>query len=51
MNILIVDDEDVLQDVLTELIRREGHGTISAHSGEAALELLEREDVDLVLLD
>src|SRR5260370_26980562 len=51
MNILIVDDEDVLQDVLTVLIRREGHSTLSARSGEAALETLEREEVDLVLLD
>ena len=51
MNILIVDDEEVLQDVLTVLIRREGHTTLSAPTGEAALELLEREEVDLVLLD
>jgi DNA-binding NtrC family response regulator len=51
MNILIVDDEEVLQDVLTVLIRREGHTTLSAHSGEAALETLEREEVDLVVLD
>ncbi|HVR09092.1 MAG TPA: sigma-54 dependent transcriptional regulator [Thermoanaerobaculia bacterium] len=51
MNILIVDDEDVLQDVLTVLLRREGHSTLSARSGEAALDMLEREEVDLVLLD
>ncbi|MDP9120322.1 MAG: sigma-54 dependent transcriptional regulator [Acidobacteriota bacterium] len=51
MNILIVDDEEVLQDVLTVLIRREGHTPLSATSGEAALEVLEREDIDLVLLD
>jgi len=51
MNILIVDDEEVLQDVLTVLIRKEGHHTVSAYSGEDALETLEREEVDLVLLD
>jgi two-component system response regulator PilR (NtrC family) len=51
MNILIVDDEEVLQDVLTVLIQREGHTTVSAYSGEEALDLLEREEVDLVLLD
>jgi DNA-binding NtrC family response regulator len=51
MNILIVDDEEVLQDVLTVLIRKEGHRTLSAYSGEEAIEVLEREDVDLVLLD
>ena len=51
MNILIVDDEEVLQDVLTSLIRRAGHSTISARTGEEALELLGREEIDLVLLD
>ncbi|HEX7184840.1 MAG TPA: sigma-54 dependent transcriptional regulator [Thermoanaerobaculia bacterium] len=51
MNILIVDDEEVLQDVLTVLIRKEGHNTLSAYTGEEALEILEREEIDLVLLD
>jgi two-component system response regulator PilR (NtrC family) len=51
MNILIVDDEEVLQDVLTVLIRKEGHRTLSALSGEEGLEVLEREEIDLVLLD
>jgi DNA-binding NtrC family response regulator len=51
MNILIVDDEEVLQDILTVLIRREGHKPLSAITGEAGLAMLEREEVDLVLLD
>jgi two-component system response regulator PilR (NtrC family) len=51
MNILIVDDEEVLQDVLTFLVRKEGHKPLSAVSGEEALAVLEREEVDLVLLD
>jgi len=51
MNILIVDDEEVLQDVLTSLVRREGWSPISARSGEEALHLLESEEVELVLLD
>ena len=51
MNILIVDDEEVLQDVLTVLIRKEGHRTVSAFTGEEGLQILEREEIDLVLLD
>src|SRR5829696_2122284 len=51
MNVLIIDDEEVLQDVLTALLRREGHQTQSAFSGEEGLEMLDREEVDLVLLD
>ena len=51
MNILIVDDEEVLQDVLTSLIRREGHSTFSAYSAEEGLAVLAREEIDLVVLD
>ena len=51
MRILIVDDEDVLQDVLTSLLRAEGYETVSARSGEQALSLLRQGDFDLVLLD
>jgi DNA-binding NtrC family response regulator len=51
MNVLIIDDEEVLQDVLTALLRKEGHQTHSAFSGEEGLEMLDREEVDLVLLD
>ena len=50
-NILIVDDEEVLQDVLTSLIRREGWTPWSARSGEEALHMLESEEPDLILLD
>jgi two-component system response regulator PilR (NtrC family) len=51
MNILIVDDEDVLQDVLTSLLRRDGHHPFNARSAEEGFEVLEREEIDLVLLD
>ena len=51
MNILIVDDEEVLQDILTALVREEGHQPICARTGEEALTILEKEEVDLVLLD
>ena len=51
MNILVVDDEEVLQDILTFLIRKQGHKVFSALSGEEGLELLGREEIDLVLLD
>jgi len=51
MNILIVDDEEVLQDVLTVLLHKEGHNTLSAYSGEEGIEILDKEEIDLVLLD
>jgi DNA-binding NtrC family response regulator len=51
MNILIIDDEEVLQDILTVLIRKEGHTPLAASTAEEGLAVLEREEVDLVLLD
>jgi DNA-binding NtrC family response regulator len=51
MNILIIDDEEVLQDILTVLIRKEGHTPITAATGEEGLAVLEREEIDLILLD
>jgi DNA-binding NtrC family response regulator len=51
MNILIIDDEEVLQDILTVLIRKEGHTPITASTGEEGLAVLEREEIDLILLD
>jgi DNA-binding NtrC family response regulator len=51
LNILVIDDEEVLQDVLGSLVRREGHVPIGALSGEDGLAVLEKEEVDLILLD
>ena len=51
MNILIIDDEEVLQDVLVTLIQQEGHHTISSRTAKEGLAVLEREEVDLILLD
>ncbi|HEY9422225.1 MAG TPA: sigma-54 dependent transcriptional regulator [Thermoanaerobaculia bacterium] len=51
MNILIIDDEEVLQDILEVLVRKDGHKPFTATTGEEGLALLEREVVDLVLLD
>ncbi|MEO8274893.1 MAG: sigma-54 dependent transcriptional regulator [Thermoanaerobaculia bacterium] len=50
-NILVVDDEDVLQDVLGTLLKREGFRPIVAKTGEEAVLIAEREPIDLVLLD
>ncbi len=51
MKILIIDDEEVLQDVLSTLLSREGFNTLSARTGREGVRLTTTEDVDLVLLD
>jgi DNA-binding response OmpR family regulator len=49
--ILIVDDEPNIVISLEFLMQHEGHQTVVAHDGEAALEALARETPDLVILD
>ena len=49
--ILIVDDEARLLDVLSGVLENLDYQTLCANSGVAALEILEREPVDLVLTD
>ncbi len=49
--ILIVDDEPRMCDSLKVLLSNEGYQTVSANSGNEALECLSRQDVDVVLLD
>ncbi|MFO0636215.1 MAG: response regulator [Nannocystaceae bacterium] len=49
--VLVVDDEAPLRHMLELLLRRERYQVLHADSGEAAIELLGREDVDVVLTD
>ncbi|MBE0565562.1 MAG: sigma-54-dependent Fis family transcriptional regulator [Krumholzibacteria bacterium] len=49
--ILVVDDEPELCRALSKLLGRNGYEVITAGNGEEALELLRRQEVDLVLSD
>jgi two-component system KDP operon response regulator KdpE len=49
--ILVVDDEPNIRFYLKEVLSRDGHQVVTAESGEAALEWIERDLFDLVLLD
>ncbi|MFV2040909.1 MAG: response regulator transcription factor [Candidatus Hydrothermarchaeales archaeon] len=49
--VLVVDDEDDLITIVTAILRSEGFEVLSANRGEIALEILESENVDLILLD
>jgi two-component system response regulator PilR (NtrC family) len=49
--ILVVDDEKSMREFLAIMLRQEGHEVALAEGGEAALDILRREPVDLVLTD
>lgn len=51
MTILIVEDEADLVDVLSYMMRRDGHDVVTALDGATALRLWRKHDPQLVLLD
>ena len=51
-NLLIVEDDALMQETLTEQLGRAGHTITTAKSGAAAQQLMERQRFDaLVLFD
>lgn len=51
VRILVVDDERPIAEILKYNLEKEGYEVLLAYDGEEALELLERNEPDLILLD
>lgn len=51
ITVLIADDSAGNQRVLTRVLRGLGYSTLSAHDGEEAVELLSRNEIDVILMD
>jgi two-component system response regulator PilR (NtrC family) len=49
--VLVVDDERSMRELLAIVLKREGYEVLLADSGRAAVDLLEREAVDLLISD
>jgi DNA-binding response OmpR family regulator len=49
--ILLVDDEQSIQTLLSYPLRKEGYEVVSAHDGEEALERADEQSFDLIVLD
>ncbi len=50
-NILIIDDEESIRSVLSQILQDEGHGTETASSAEEGLEMIRKRSFDLIFLD
>ncbi|MBV8474142.1 MAG: response regulator [Hyphomicrobiales bacterium] len=50
-SILVADDNPANLDLLTRRLRRQGHEVTGVADGQAALDLLDREPFDVLLLD
>lgn len=49
--ILVVDDEDMVREVVSAYLAREGYATVEAVDGQAALDAVEQREPDLIVLD
>jgi DNA-binding NtrC family response regulator len=49
--VLIVDDEPAVLNVVARMVERLGYTAVSTLKGREALEILQREDIQILLLD
>lgn len=50
-NILIVEDDIEIQSLIKEILQKEQYNVLEAYSGTEAMLLIEKEKIDLILLD
>lgn len=51
LNILIVEDDKNTRKLMEDVIKDEGYNTFTAQNGKAALDLLEKQHIDLAVVD
>ena len=51
LRVLVAEDNFVNQQLMMRVLQKEGHQVLMASHGEEAVELLQRESVDVILLD
>ncbi|MBB6732361.1 response regulator transcription factor [Cohnella zeiphila] len=49
--ILIVEDQQVLREIMKEYLTDEGYRVLEAGDGSRALEIFEKDEIDLIILD
>ena len=51
VSILVVDDEEMMRNLLTKILTREGYQVTTAENGQTALEHLQQQTFNLVISD
>ena len=51
MNVLIIDDEELIRNVVKEYCLNEGYTVYEASDGIEGLDVLEKENIDIIVLD
>ena len=50
-NLLVVDDNEMNRDMLSRRLSRRGHTVMTTEDGHIALDLIEQNSFDVILLD
>ena len=50
-SILLVDDSDAIRELMAAALQREGHQVLEASDGKAAIEMMRRQRIDLLITD
>jgi CheY-like chemotaxis protein len=50
-NLLVVDDNEMNRDMLSRRLSRHGHSVDTAETGERALDLIDQQSFEVILLD
>ncbi len=51
MRVLIIEDDAQIQELVRIILSEEGYEVLSADNGEAGLRVVQKEDVELILMD
>ena len=51
INILVVDDEEAIADLVEVYLKSENYNVLKCYNGKDALKCVEKEDIDLAILD
>lgn len=51
MTIMVVDDFDVIRDLVSLILRKEGHEVLESRNGREALDLLSDNKIDMLITD
>lgn len=51
LRILVVDDEPIIQEAMSDFLHRQGHSVSSCSNAHQAIERVQKDEVDLVLAD
>lgn len=49
--VLIIDDDEIINEMISVLLQSHNYKTLSAHNGNEGLDILQNEEIDLVITD